>query len=132
MQFGDGSSHRLEERAFARVDAATVRKIRILGPADTVYVCAGGKDGYIGHDGRTPEGMECPGPLAETQNVSVSTSLRQIWGRHTPLLWGSMDLELAGKVFLITGGSSGLGKALAEQLVREGAGGVGAMARVPR
>ncbi len=32
-----------------------------------------------------------------------------------------MDLELADKVFLITGGSSGLGKALAGQLVREGA-----------
>jgi mannose-6-phosphate isomerase-like protein (cupin superfamily) len=57
MEFGDGSSHRLEEGAFARVDAATVRKIRILGPQDTVYVCVGAKDGYIGHDGRTPEGM---------------------------------------------------------------------------
>jgi mannose-6-phosphate isomerase-like protein (cupin superfamily) len=57
MEFGDGTSHRLEEGSFARVDAATVRKIRILGPGDTVYVCAGGKDGYIGRDGRTPEGM---------------------------------------------------------------------------
>lgn len=57
MQFGDGSSHLLGEGAFARVDASTPRKIRILGPQDTVYVCAGGKDGYIGHDGRTPEGM---------------------------------------------------------------------------
>jgi mannose-6-phosphate isomerase-like protein (cupin superfamily) len=56
MQFGDGSSHLLGEGAFARVDAATVRKIRVLGPGDTVYVCVGGKDGYIGHDGRTPEG----------------------------------------------------------------------------
>jgi mannose-6-phosphate isomerase-like protein (cupin superfamily) len=54
MEFGDGSAHRLEEGAFARVDASTVRKIRILGPGDTVYVCAGGKDGYVGHDGRTP------------------------------------------------------------------------------
>ena len=60
MQFGDGTSHRLEEGTFVRVDAATVRKIRILGPGDTVYVCAGGKDGYIGHDGRTPEGDEPP------------------------------------------------------------------------
>lgn len=57
MQFGDGSSHLLGEGSFARVDASTVRKIRILGPGDTVYVCVGGKDGYIGHDGRTPEGM---------------------------------------------------------------------------
>lgn len=40
-----------------------------------------------------------------------------------------MDLQLEGKIFLITGGSSGLGKALAEQLVREGAGGVALMAR---
>jgi mannose-6-phosphate isomerase-like protein (cupin superfamily) len=57
MEFGDGSTHRLEEGTFARVDASTVRRIRILGPGDTVYVCAGGKDGYIGHDGRTPEEM---------------------------------------------------------------------------
>ncbi len=57
MQFADGSTHRLEEGTFARVDAATARRIRILGPGDTVYLCAGGKDGYVGHDGRTPEGM---------------------------------------------------------------------------
>jgi NAD(P)-dependent dehydrogenase (short-subunit alcohol dehydrogenase family) len=40
-----------------------------------------------------------------------------------------MDLQLESKVFLITGGSSGLGKALAEQLVSEGARGVALMAR---
>jgi NAD(P)-dependent dehydrogenase (short-subunit alcohol dehydrogenase family) len=40
-----------------------------------------------------------------------------------------MDLGLEGKVFLVTGGSSGLGKALAERLVGEGAGGVALMAR---
>jgi quercetin dioxygenase-like cupin family protein len=57
MQFADGSAHRLEEGSFARVDASTPRKIRILGPEDTVYVCAGGKDGYIGHDGRAHDGM---------------------------------------------------------------------------
>src|SRR3984957_15634620 len=55
MELGDGSPHRLDEGAFARVDAATIRRIRILGPEDTVYVCAGGKDGYIGHEGRTPD-----------------------------------------------------------------------------
>jgi NAD(P)-dependent dehydrogenase (short-subunit alcohol dehydrogenase family) len=40
-----------------------------------------------------------------------------------------MDLQFEGKVFLITGGSSGLGRALAEQLVDEGARGVALMAR---
>ena len=57
MRFGDGSVHRLGEGAFARVDASTVRRIKILGPGDAVYVCAGGKDGYVGHDGRTPQGI---------------------------------------------------------------------------
>src|SRR3984957_8434411 len=54
MEFGDGLTYRLDEGAFARVDAATVRRIRTLGPGATVCVWAGGKDGYIGHDGRTP------------------------------------------------------------------------------
>jgi NAD(P)-dependent dehydrogenase (short-subunit alcohol dehydrogenase family) len=40
-----------------------------------------------------------------------------------------VDLQLEGKVFLITGGSSGLGKALAAQLVHEGVRGVALMAR---
>lgn len=42
-----------------------------------------------------------------------------------------MDLDLTGKVFLITGGSSGLGLALAHRLVHEGASGVALMARNP-
>ena len=56
MEFGDGSVHRLEEGAFARVDAATLRKVRNIGDSDAIYLCAGGKDGYIGRDGRLPEG----------------------------------------------------------------------------
>jgi NAD(P)-dependent dehydrogenase (short-subunit alcohol dehydrogenase family) len=40
-----------------------------------------------------------------------------------------MELQIEGKVFLITGGSSGLGRALAERLVEEGSGGVAVMAR---
>jgi NAD(P)-dependent dehydrogenase (short-subunit alcohol dehydrogenase family) len=40
-----------------------------------------------------------------------------------------VDLGLSGKVFLITGGSSGLGLALAGRLVEEGARGVALMAR---
>jgi quercetin dioxygenase-like cupin family protein len=58
MEFGDGSVHRLEEGSFARVDAPTVRRIRNVGEGDAVYLCAGGKDGYVGRDGRMPEGEE--------------------------------------------------------------------------
>jgi mannose-6-phosphate isomerase-like protein (cupin superfamily) len=58
MEFGDGSVQRLGEGAMARVDAATVRKIRNVGDVDAVYLCTGGKDGYIGRDGRVPEGEE--------------------------------------------------------------------------
>jgi mannose-6-phosphate isomerase-like protein (cupin superfamily) len=56
MQFGDGSRHLLGPGSFARVDAATVRRIRILGPGETIYVCMGGKDGYVGRDGRSADG----------------------------------------------------------------------------
>jgi quercetin dioxygenase-like cupin family protein len=58
MEFGDGSVHRLQEGGLARVDATTVRKIRNVGDVDAVYLCTGGKDGYIGRDGRVPPGEE--------------------------------------------------------------------------
>ncbi len=58
MEFGDGTVHRLNEGGMARVDAATVRKIRNVGDADAVYLCAGGNDGYVGRDGQVPEGEE--------------------------------------------------------------------------
>ena len=57
IEFGDGSRHVLGPGGVARVDAATVRKIRNLSPdEDAIYVIAGGKDGYVGRDGRLPEG----------------------------------------------------------------------------
>jgi quercetin dioxygenase-like cupin family protein len=56
MEFGDGSSHELEPGGVARVDAATVRRVRNVGTEDAVYVVVGGKDGYVGRDGRLPEG----------------------------------------------------------------------------
>jgi mannose-6-phosphate isomerase-like protein (cupin superfamily) len=40
----------------ARVDAATVRKIKSVGDEAAVYLVTGGKDGYVGRDGRMPEG----------------------------------------------------------------------------
>jgi mannose-6-phosphate isomerase-like protein (cupin superfamily) len=58
MEFGDGTVQRLGEGGMARVDAATVRKIRNVGDADAVYLCAGGKGGYIGRDGRVRPGEE--------------------------------------------------------------------------
>jgi quercetin dioxygenase-like cupin family protein len=58
MEFGDGSVHRLGEGGLARVDAATARKIRNVGEVEAVYLCAGGKGGYVGRDGRLPEGEE--------------------------------------------------------------------------
>jgi quercetin dioxygenase-like cupin family protein len=58
IEFGDGAVHRLGEGGLARVDAATRRKVRNPGEADAVYLIAGGKDGYIGRDGRAPEGEE--------------------------------------------------------------------------
>ena len=58
MEFGDGAVVALGEGALARVDAETVRKIRNVGEVDAVYVCAGGKQGYVGRDGRVPEGEE--------------------------------------------------------------------------
>ena len=40
----------------ARVDAATVRKIKNVGDGPRSTWCAGGKDGYVGRDGQLPEG----------------------------------------------------------------------------
>ena len=57
IEFGDGSSHELEPGGLAWVDASTIRKIRNLSDSDeAVYIVVGGKDGYVGRDGRQPEG----------------------------------------------------------------------------
>jgi quercetin dioxygenase-like cupin family protein len=58
MEFGDGSKHVLGAGGIARVDAPTIRKIKNVGDEDAVYVIIGGKDGYVGRDGRLPEGEE--------------------------------------------------------------------------
>jgi quercetin dioxygenase-like cupin family protein len=57
IEFGDGSSHELEAGGLARVAPSTVRRIRNLSDSeDAVYMVVGGKDGYVGRDGRLPEG----------------------------------------------------------------------------
>ena len=58
MEFGDGTKHRLDPGGIARVDAPTIRKIKNVSDEDAVYVIVGGKDGYVGRDGRLPEGEE--------------------------------------------------------------------------
>ncbi len=56
IEFGDDSSHELGPGGLAWVDAATVRSIRNLSDSEeAVYVVVGGKDGYVGRDGRQPE-----------------------------------------------------------------------------
>jgi uncharacterized cupin superfamily protein len=57
IEFGDGSSHELKPGGLARVDASTIRRIRNLSDSeDAVYVVVGGKDGYVGRDGKLPPG----------------------------------------------------------------------------
>jgi mannose-6-phosphate isomerase-like protein (cupin superfamily) len=56
FDFGDGGTIVLGPGGVVRVDAATQRKVRNVGDEDAIYVCAGGKDGYVGRDGRMPEG----------------------------------------------------------------------------
>ena len=58
FEFGDGSKHVLGPGGIARVDAATVRKVKNVSDEDAVYVIVGGKDGYVGRDGLVPEGEE--------------------------------------------------------------------------
>lgn len=61
IKFGDGTEHELREGGLARVDAATVRST--ANPSDSedvVYLVVGGKDGYVGRDGRMPEGETNP------------------------------------------------------------------------
>jgi uncharacterized cupin superfamily protein len=63
IEFGDGSTHLLEPGSVARVDPATIRGVRNVSEEDAIYLCVGGKDGYVGRDGRLPEG-ESRGPIA--------------------------------------------------------------------
>jgi mannose-6-phosphate isomerase-like protein (cupin superfamily) len=56
FELGDGERVRLEPGGLVRVDAATVRRIGNVGEEDAVFVIVGGADGYVGRDGRMPEG----------------------------------------------------------------------------
>ena len=55
-RFNDDTRHVLGPGGLARVDAGTVRKLRNVGEEPAVYVAVGGKDGYVGRDGKLPVG----------------------------------------------------------------------------
>ena len=54
FEFGDGAVRELGPGGLARVDAATVRRVRNVGEEDAIYVCVGGDGGYVGRDGVPP------------------------------------------------------------------------------
>ncbi|HWH19327.1 MAG TPA: cupin domain-containing protein [Solirubrobacterales bacterium] len=57
IEFGDGTAQELGPGGLAWVDAPTERKLRNLSETEeAVYVIVGGKDGYVGRDGRLAEG----------------------------------------------------------------------------
>ena len=56
IRLNDDIEHELGPGGLARVDAATVRQIKNVGDEPALYVIAGGKDGYVGRDGKLPEG----------------------------------------------------------------------------
>jgi quercetin dioxygenase-like cupin family protein len=64
FKFGDGEKFILGEGGVARVDAHTVRQVSNPGPGDATYFIVGGKDGYVGRDGRQPDGADLTSPGA--------------------------------------------------------------------
>ncbi|HYF26806.1 MAG TPA: cupin domain-containing protein [Baekduia sp.] len=62
LEFGDGTRQRLRPGGLARVDAATPRRLHNVADGESTYLCAGGKDGYVGRDGRSFEGAASSGP----------------------------------------------------------------------
>jgi quercetin dioxygenase-like cupin family protein len=61
----DGTKHELRPGGFAWVEGKVVRGLKNLSDSeDAIYICVGGKDGYVGRDGRLPEGETDPrGPI---------------------------------------------------------------------
>jgi mannose-6-phosphate isomerase-like protein (cupin superfamily) len=71
MSFGEdeSDSFRLEPGGLARVDPHTVRRVRNVGEGDATYFIVGGKGGYVGRDGRKPDGSDIvrPGQQSSAQ-----------------------------------------------------------------
>jgi mannose-6-phosphate isomerase-like protein (cupin superfamily) len=52
FRFGDGTTRLLGPGSVVRVSPSTHRGLRNAGQDDAIVVVAGGKDGYVGRDGR--------------------------------------------------------------------------------
>lgn len=66
IEFGEGEIHELAPGGLARVDPDAVRTIRNRGSEDAVYVIVGAADGYVGRDGKLPEGDDGqPRPIGD-------------------------------------------------------------------
>ena len=59
MEFGDGSVQRAAARAASRASTRPpCARSATSATVDAIYLCAGGKDGYVGRDGRVRPGEE--------------------------------------------------------------------------
>jgi hypothetical protein len=56
LEFGEQDVVKLGPGGVARVDAPTVRRLRNVGTTDAVVFVVGAKGGYVGRDGKLPEG----------------------------------------------------------------------------
>ena len=52
FEFGDGTQHELGAGGVIWVDAPCVRRFESIGDEDLVVFAVGGKDGYVGRDGK--------------------------------------------------------------------------------
>ena len=55
FEFGDGTEHEVGPGGVVWADAPCVRRFHNVGDEDLVLVAIGGKDGYVGRDGRTAD-----------------------------------------------------------------------------
>jgi len=62
IRFGDGTTHLMGPGGVARVSPGTHRGMRNAGDGDAIVVVTGGKDGYVGRDGQSADGLQTGGP----------------------------------------------------------------------
>jgi quercetin dioxygenase-like cupin family protein len=55
FEFGDGTQHEVGPGGVVWADAPCIRRFHSIGDEDLVLFVVGGKDGYVGRDGRSAE-----------------------------------------------------------------------------